>query len=199
MVIGSGVGAAVELKDIVGYGVPLLIAVGGWLSGWWQRRAAGEASQKQRKLDKVSAYIDAYADLVGLYRFYARRRDYMVPDGNDGFQKDAAGNYVVEREVAQPEERFEAAINSLEGSDLGSAIAQKIVQIRRMHGEIGDILDGIDPSGDLNRQLATLHHETTRSTEFWIKHQDFEEMVRALENATRLRREFRRAVERKLR
>ncbi|HSH82765.1 MAG TPA: hypothetical protein VLA19_29895 [Herpetosiphonaceae bacterium] len=114
-----------EAKDIVGYAVPLLIALGGWIFAWQERRANNQAqqreeraSQKRRKLDKVSAHIDAYADLVELYRLYARRREYIVQNSDGSLQKDAAGNYVVQREVAQPEERFAAAVKSLDGSDL---------------------------------------------------------------------------------
>ena len=194
-----------DFKDIVGTVVTVVIAFGGWAFAWLQARSNREekkreeqSNQKRRKVEKVHAYLNAYGELVELYRLFTRRKEsYLARNENGEFITDESGNFVKKEEhILEPEPRFELAIELLQGTDIRSAIAQKIVEIRLMSGEVGDIISELDdPTGAMNSQLSMLHYKTTSAIEFWIKHKAFEEMATVLKEATAVRREFRSNLE----
>ncbi len=202
-----------DFKDIVETVVTVVIAFGGWAFAlvialgncafaWLQGQAnrkekqrEEESDRKRRRIEKVHAYLNAYGELVELYRLFARKESHLVRNENGEFITDASGSFVKEEHILEPEPRFELAIELLQGTDIRSAIAQKIVAIRLMNGEVGDIISELDPTGAMNSQLSVLHYKTTSAIEFWIKHKAFEEMATALKEATAVRREIRSNLE----
>jgi hypothetical protein len=162
-------------------------AVGGWVvAGFqaWSKHREKQREKKQRKIDKVDALLNMYGELCQLYGLFAREGGHIVWSENGEF---------VGREgySAQPEPRFARAIAALEQTDIEGVIAQKILQIRLMSAEVGDIISELDPTGTMGEQLSVLYYKTTQAIEFWIEHKDTLQLVDALQEATRTRRELR--------
>jgi len=168
----------------------LLIASGGWIFALFQQKANRKEKkreeqrvQKQKKIDRVNAYLDAYGELAELYRLFVRYEKHPTTDEE--------GNRAVEKQVLKPEYRFESAIGTLRETDIKGAIAQKIVAIRLQSGEVGDIIFEFDPTEEMNKRLGILYYTTVEAIEFWIEQKSPENMMKALQDSAVIRRKFR--------
>ena len=176
-----------EIADLVKTIVGVVGAVGGWVVVGiqaWARHREKQREEKQRKIDRVDTFLNAYGELCELYRLFAREGGHIEWSENGD---------LIRREgySAEPEPRFARAMEALEETHIEGAIAQKIVQIRLKSAEVGDIVSELDPTGTMGKQLSALYFKTIHAIEFWIEHKDAIRLLDALEEATKVRREFR--------
>lgn len=155
-------------------------------------------SRKEENIDKLSAFLNDYGELVELYRFMAEVSSHMVKDETGEYVQDKDGKYLVESKVLEPKEKFESAIQELQDANFGNAITQKIATIRLKSAEAQDVSLIIDPSGDLKELLTKLYLDTIYSIDMVIKYKDmgnpidaFNKMIRALGKADETRRNIR--------
>jgi NTP pyrophosphatase (non-canonical NTP hydrolase) len=151
--------------------------------------------RKEEKVNRVEEYLNELAELASLYRFFARAESTVETDERGKPLKDEDGKIVFRERILEPEPRFEEAIRAMQGTDLNSAIAQKIARIQLESGEVLDLVRELDPGGDLNKKLAELHWQTTSATEFLLKQKAFKEFGDALRKADKSRREIRSVLE----
>ena len=183
----------------------LFIAAGGWIFALIQRYLHRKDKQrdyrqnrKQQMVEKVVAHVNRYGELSALYNFLARMSSHLVKDEAGQFVKDADGKYVKHVNMLEPEPRFEKAMEDLQQSDIKSAIAQKIVEIRLKSSEVFDILTVLDQTGYLKKELVELHYKSTRGIEFWIEHKDFKLYCDSLREAKEARQLLRQKIEKYL-
>lgn len=157
-----------------------------------------QQSIKEGKIEKLSAFLNDYGELVELYRFMAEASSHLVKDENGKFIKNEDGEYLIENKVLEPNPKFEVAIKNLQGVDIDSAITQKIAAIRIKSSEAQDISLLIDPSGELKELLRNLYLDTIYSIEMVIKYKNngtpiaaFQRMIDALGKADVSRRNVR--------
>ena len=155
--------------------------------------------RRRTKVDKVLEYVNLYGELTELFRLTASVSQKRVMS-DDGTPKiDASGKSVIESRVLRPEPRLDEAIRrELKGSDIDTAIAQKIVMIRLKAFEAQDIMLELDPTGGLTDQFKNLYTKAVWEVEIVLKNRDlgepkgkFQEMINALKEADAARRSFR--------
>jgi hypothetical protein len=183
----------------------LVIAFGGWIVAIFATVYQIKQSRDQKnwesvfeiereKLRRIHEHLDAYSELLEIYRMYARQTEHLVNDAAETFSVDEHGQYIVEKTNLEPEERFEMALRGMTETDLRGAIAQKIVSIRLNNGKIGDLLTEIDQSDALTIKMGKLFIRTVNESESAIASNDFLEVVNALNEADRMRTEMRTIV-----
>jgi hypothetical protein len=155
-------------------------------------------SRVEKKVNRILEYLREYGELTELFRFSAFLSQEIVRDEDGELRKDATGKYIIESKILEPEPRFEQAIHSLKGADIGTTITQRIAAIRLMSSEVTDFALELDPSGDLDKQLTELYMKTVFSIEALLKHKEsgdpnkeFNEMIKALSEASKTRRQIR--------
>ena len=185
-----------------GHTLVLIIAAGGWIFALVQRHLHRKDKQRdtrqnrrQQMVDKVIAHVNRYGELCALYNFLARMSSHLVKDEAGQFVKDADGKYVKQVSMLEPEPRFEKAMEDLHQSDIKSAIAQKIVEIKLKSSEIFDILTVLDQTGSIKKELGELHYKAIRGIEFWIEHKDFKLYCDSLREAKEARQSLRQKLE----
>lgn len=152
--------------------------------------------EKKEKAEKIGSFLADYAELTELFRFFARREGWIVQDEEGDFVKDEAGRYITEERNLVPKERYDSAMQALQGTDLKGAVAQKVVNIRLKSGEMFDLADQLDPSKNLRSKLGDLHLWTVSSLELRLEQEeaqgeDYDALVDALQRAVQTRREAR--------
>jgi len=154
--------------------------------------------RNETRAAKILDYVREYGELTQLFRFLAYYSSEVVRDESGEFKRDAEGKFVVESKALEPEPRFEEAIKSLKGSDVNTAITQKIVTIRLASSEVFDLALELDPTGELKKNLTDLYERTIHSIEVILEsknsgdtHRRFREMVSALEEADKARQQLR--------
>jgi len=166
-------------------------------SGYTDRRA-----RTKQRVNTLLECIKDYGQLTELFRFYAYYSASIVRDENGEFKKDEEGKFVVERRILEPEPRFEEALKALQGTDINSAIAQKIAALRLSSSEVLDVAYELDPSGKLKEGFVDLYKATVWSIELILRDRDtghlnakFTGMMNALKNADDCRRELRKKIQ----
>ena len=147
-------------------------------------------------------YIKEFGELEQLYRFFANVSSNVIKDNSGEFIRDEAGKLKVEHKNLEPEPRFEDAIKSLKGTDINSAIAQKIVSIRMNSSEAIDIALELDPSRKLSKQFEDLYIKTAWAIDIIFKNKDtqkpldnFNDLMEAFKDADEVRRKLRSDIE----
>ena len=160
-----------------------------------------QANTKQQ-VEKLLDYIKDYGQLTELFRFYAYYSAKIVKDENGEFKKDEQGKFVMDRRILEPDPRFEGALKALQGTDINSAITQKIAALRLSSAEVNDIAYELDPSDKLNEGFVNLYKLTVWSIELILHDRNtgnldtkFTEMVDALKKADECRRDLRKQVQ----
>ncbi len=182
------------ITSFVGAGIVKLIDLAA--SRYSERRARTE-SKKAALLN----HIEEFGELAQLYQFFANVSSSIVKDESGRIKRDTTGKIVVENKILEPEPRFEDAIKALKGTDINSAIAQKIAAIRLSSSDVLDIALELDPSGELQKEFGTLYAKTVWSIEIILKDRDskspgekFNDIVEALKDADKIRRSLRARV-----
>jgi len=163
------------ITSFFGAGIVKLIDLAA--SRYYERRARTE-----NKVAALLHHIEEYGELAQLYQFFAN-----VSSGI----------------VLEPEPRFSDAIKALKGTDINSAIAQKIAAIRLSTSDVLDVALELDPSGELQKGFESLYVKTVWSIEIILKDKDskkpgekFNDIVEALKNADKIRRSLRSIIQR---
>jgi hypothetical protein len=158
-------------------------------------------SQKKEKVSKLLKHVDDYATLADLYRFYARSSSKLIPLDNDTSTDNWIENARVEHKIFEPEERFERAINEMNGAPLDEVILQRIVSIRIASSEILDISDELDPSEELKKQFTDLYIKTIYVIDKILENKNqgdpigkFQTMFNALNDASEARKKLRNSL-----
>lgn len=166
---------------------------------------AAKYLKKRRRVEervrKLIDHIDQYGELAQLYRFFAYVSVEVEMDESGQPLKDEHGNRVTKSVVLEPEARFEDAIRQLEGTDINSAISQKVALIRLRTNEATDLAMELDSSGALKEKLTQLYLKTVLIIETVLKHKSsgkpldkFNEMTDALAGADEIRQELRKLL-----
>lgn len=154
-------------------------------------RARQRQHRKEEKANKINDHLNQFAELAELYAFFARKEERLVKDESGEFIRDEAGEFIIEGNSFEPEPRFEqVAKKVLDAEDFNDAINRRIIEIRLKSGEALDITREVDPSGELDKKFQDLYWQTVQSIEFWIKHEDFGQMVSSLREARQTRVEI---------
>ncbi len=156
---------------------------------------------QSEKVQTIVEHIDEYGELTQLYRFMAYVYSGIPEDERGELQKDEEGKYIVEKQVLVPEPGFEEAIKSLTGSDINTAISEKIAAIRLKSSEVVDLSLEIDPSGSIRDGFNDLYVSTVLGIDSVLKYRElgdpagkFKEMISSLEVADETRRQVRASV-----
>lgn len=145
----------------------------------------------EEKVNKLITYLNEFGELTSLYRFLGRKVRSLKVDEKGMPAKDESGKLIIEERSFEPEPRFEQAIEALQGKDIKSAIAQKIAKIRLMSGEALDLADELDKTGELKKRIGMLFWKTTSVIELAIKGKNFQQLIDALAEADKTRKEIR--------
>jgi hypothetical protein len=147
--------------------------------------------RSEEKVNKVVGYLNEFGELANLYRFFCHSESHLARGEDGELVKDGAGRFVVREDSLEPEPRFERAIEALRDANVDSVIAQKIVRIRLMSGEVFDIVQELDPTGNLKKRLGELYQQTIAAVEYWKKDGNLKQMAIALKEADQERGEIR--------
>ena len=145
--------------------------------------------RKEEKANRLLAYLNEFAELCALYRLF-RYSEGLKRDEKDEWVRDETGEFIVEERLEVEPPLEQAVKATLQVADLNSAIAQKIVNIRLRAGEMHDLACELNPSGSLREKFRELFLETA-TIGLSLRHKDFDQMVSALREADRTRREIR--------
>jgi hypothetical protein len=164
-------------------------------------RYTDRRSRTEKQVNILLEHITQLGQLTELFKFFARYSAKNVRDANGQFIPGEAGKYIQERSILEPEPRFEAAIQALQGTDIKSAIAQKIAALRISSSEVRDIALELDPTGDLEKAFSDLYVATVWRSEIILSEKSdgdpntlFLQMVEALKAADEKRQALRARV-----
>jgi hypothetical protein len=160
----------------------------------------------QEKARTILAHITQFGELAQLYRFMAYASAEVVRAEDGTLKTDDQGGVVMQKKLLEPEPRFEQAVQSLKGTDISSAISQKIASIRLASADAIDCAVELDPSGSLRNSLNDLYIKTVSGIELVLRTKDHREwgksvnsMVTALAEADETRRRTRAILAKHLR
>lgn len=191
-----------ETSQIVTLAVTILIALGGWVFAWLQIRQNHrihlfdhEREIRQKKIDRILAYLDEIADLTSLYRILANYSEWLVTDAAGNPILDDSGDFMVARKSIYPDDRLEEALIEIEGKDTRNYIKLQAFRIHRRLGEIGDLLVDLDPSNETRSELNLLYLDATRWLEQASTREDFDRFVQILGEVDSRRNSLRKRVQ----
>jgi len=143
-------------------------------------KARQRQRRKEEEIKAVEEYLHQFADLIELYRFMAHKEVHL--------ETNEQGEQIWVETPLEPKLELSQAFKETEEISIRSAIYQRIVTIRRMSGEVSDIVVGIDPA--LNRKFVKIFGVLTTSGEHAIRHKDFGGLVIILDGVGQIRREI---------
>lgn len=189
------------IAALIAAGVSLVIAIVGWVSARTQdernrRRFEQDIvrERRQRDIDRVLSYLEEYAVLAALYRSLARSENHLVLDADNRPVRDATGDFqVIEREVF-PDEALEDIRIELEGKDIRGSIKLQGYRLSQSTGQIRDLLDDLDPSGEAETQFGLLYHFTVEGLRQALESGKFWRLLDAVGDVDNRRTELRTLV-----
>ena len=191
-----------DIEKTISTILPFIIALFGWIFAWLQSLSHRRQKIREerntilrRKIETVLDYLNDFGELVSLYRYFARYSGHLEKDEHGNLIADEEGNFIVSESLMDPEPRFEAAIMSLENSDIKGAIALQIVRIRKNSSEVSDLSFEFDPTGGLNKDLGHLYVKSVNHIEQLIKYKNYKQVGAALNEADEARRKIRSTLE----
>ena len=159
-------------------------------------------SRTESKVNFLLNYIKEFGELTELYRFLAKVSANAVLDDEGHPTRDEQGKLVIENSIFQPETRFDEAIRDLKGSDINSAIAQKIVTIRLLSAEALDSAHDLDETNKLKTMFTDLYAKTIWTINVILDNKDkrnprdnFAIMTDALKEADEVRLNIRKEIQ----
>jgi hypothetical protein len=164
-------------------------------------RYSDRRTRTEKQITILLEHIAQFGRLTELFKFYATYSAKNIRDANGQFIPGESGRYVQERKILEPEPRFEAAIQALQGTDIKSAIAQSIAALRLSSPEAIDTAMEIDPSGDLRKEFNDLYSAAVWRNEIILDEKDevnldtkFLQLIEALKMAEEKRQTLRAKV-----
>lgn len=159
-------------------------------------------SRTEIKVNFLLNYIKEFGELTELYRFLARVSTNAILDNEGRPTRDEHGKLIFESNVFEPEAKFEDAIKDLKGSDINTAIAQKIVSIRLMSAEALDNANELDRTNKLKTMFTDLYMKTIWTINIILDNKNqrkpgdnFKVMSEALQDADQIRQTLRKEVQ----
>lgn len=191
-----------SLNESLGLLVTFVVALLGWLFAAYQTRENRRIQQqdhqrqlREKKVERILAYLEEVADLTYLYRMLANATDRLITDAEGRPLLDESGNYQVDKRSLFPDADFDAALKELEGKDTRNYIHLQALQIHRRQGEIGDLISDLDPSGQTRTEFGRLYLATVQRLSRLSDGEDFWAFVEALEEADSLRLALRKRIQ----
>ena len=168
-------------------------------------RYSAKRGRDEAKVELLLDHVKEFGELEQLYGFFANVSSKAIKGDSGEFIRDASGKLKVETKNLEPDPRFEEAIKSLKGTDINSAIVQKITSIRMNSSEAIDIALELDPSGKLMKQFDELYAKTVWTIDLILKDKDahqpmenFDDIMDAFKEANETRRKLRADVQKYL-
>jgi hypothetical protein len=168
-------------------------------------RYSTRRTRTEAKVAKLLDHIKEFGELEQLYGFFANVSSKVVKDDSGKFVQDESGKFIVENKNLELEPRFEEAIKSLKGTDINSAIAQKIASIRINSSEALDVAMELNPSGELSKQFDKLYAKTVWTIDMILRDKNthkpldnFDDIMEAFKDANEVRRKLRADVQKYL-
>ena len=159
-------------------------------------------TRKEEKVNLLIKYTNEFGELTDLYRQTTNVSTKLVLDKSKKPKRTRDGRLLVENTILEPEPQFEDALKMLKGSDINSAIAQKIVSIRLSSSEALDIADELDKTGKLKKSFTDLYIKTVWVIENILKnknntkpYESFKQMTDAIGDADEYRRVLRKQIQ----
>ncbi len=191
-----------DTSEIATLVITVFIALGGWIFAWLQirenhriRLLDNDQEIRQKKIDRVLAYLDEIADLAYLYRILANYSERLVTDADGNPIPDDTGAFQVNKKSIYPDDRLEEALKEMEGTDTRNYIKLQAFRIHRRQGEIGDLLVDLDPSKETRSHLSELYLAAVQRLERVSDSEDFFRFVQVLEEVDTRRLSLRKRVQ----
>ncbi|MBA4376739.1 MAG: hypothetical protein C0401_11280 [Anaerolinea sp.] len=166
------------------------------------QRAREEKARKKEKVDILLDYVNDFTNLSDLYKLYANYSEKLVPVENPNPDLNWVQNSRLERHVLEPDEIIYKAIQETNGKSLENIILEKTIQVKLFAGQMVDLSDELDSSGQIRKMFNNLYVKTiyiphdllNNRDESTIKNQ-FLVFMAAIKDAEEIRKELRRTLE----
>lgn len=166
------------------------------------KRYSDRKTRKEEKVNSLIKYINEFGELTDLYRHTTNVSTKLVLDKSKKPKRSRDGKPIIENTILEPEPQFENALKMLKGSDINSAIAQKIVSIRLGSSEALDVAGELDGTGKLKKSFTDLYIKTVWAIENILKnknnmkpYESFKQMTDAIREADEYRQVLRKQIQ----
>lgn len=166
------------------------------------KRYSDRKTRKEEKVNSLIKYINEFGELTDLYRHTTNVSTKLVLDKSKKPKRSRDEKPIIENTILEPEPQFENALKMLKGSDINSAIAQKIVSIRLGSSEALDVAGELDGTGKLKKSFTDLYIKTVWAIENILKnknnmkpYESFKQMTDAIRETDEYRQVLRKQIQ----
>jgi len=138
----------------------------------WSNRYQQRKNRIQQKVEKLLSHLNDFGELVRLHGMNFHLTMWIEHNLDGSVKIDENGNPIIVKTAIGPNSQLEKAVLLLKGSDINTAIAQKIAQIQIGSSEANDLCLELDPKGGLKSLLDNVYQETITVIESLSKNID---------------------------